>query len=98
MTAPIELQGLSKTYRLGFLMNRRVRALDGLDMVIKPGQVYGLLGPNGAGKSTTIKIVMNLVQATSGTARLLGDHPVTLRSAERWASSQRTPLLTNTLP
>jgi ABC-2 type transport system ATP-binding protein len=76
MTAtPIELQGLSKTYRLGFLMNRRVRALDGLDMVIKPGQVYGLLGPNGAGKSTTIKIVMNLVQATSGTARLFGRPP-----------------------
>ncbi len=76
MTAtPIELHGLSKTYRLGFLMNRKIRALDGLDMVIQPGQVYGLLGPNGAGKSTTIKIVMNLVQATSGTARLFGRPP-----------------------
>src|SRR5450755_2023233 len=72
MTAPIELQGLSKTYRLGFLMNRKVRALDSLDLLIQPGQVYGLLGPNGAGKSTTIKIVMNLVQPTSGTARLFG--------------------------
>lgn len=50
MTAtPIELHGLSKTYRMGFLMNRKVRALDGLDMVIQPGEVYGLLGPNGAG-------------------------------------------------
>jgi ABC-2 type transport system ATP-binding protein len=76
MTAkPIELHGLSKTYRLGFLMNRKVRALDGLDMVIQPGQVYGLLGPNGAGKSTTIKIVMNLVNATSGTAQLFGRPP-----------------------
>lgn len=76
MTAtPIELHGLSKTYRLGFLMNRRVRALDGLDMLIQPGEVYGLLGPNGAGKSTAIKIVMNLVQATSGTARLFGKPP-----------------------
>jgi ABC-2 type transport system ATP-binding protein len=76
MTAtPIELHGLSKTYRLGFLMNRKVRALDGLDMLIAPGQVYGLLGPNGAGKSPTIKIVMNLVQATSGTARLFGKPP-----------------------
>jgi ABC-2 type transport system ATP-binding protein len=72
---PIELHGLSKTYRLGFFMNRQVRALDGLDMVIQPGQIYGLLGPNGAGKSTTIKIVMNLVQATSGTARLFGKSP-----------------------
>lgn len=76
MTAtPIELKGLSKTYRLGFFMNRRVRALEGLDMVIQPGQVYGLLGPNGAGKSTTIKIVMNLVQATSGTAHVFGRPP-----------------------
>jgi len=76
MTAtPIELNSLSKTYRLGFLMNRKVRALDGLDMVIQQGQVYGLLGPNGAGKSTTIKIVMNLVQASSGSARLFGRPP-----------------------
>jgi ABC-2 type transport system ATP-binding protein len=74
-TTPIELHGLSKTYRLGFLLNRKVRALDGLDMVIQPGEIYGLLGPNGAGKSTTIKIVMNLVQATSGTARLFGQPP-----------------------
>jgi ABC-2 type transport system ATP-binding protein len=73
--APIELQALSKTYRLGFLMNRKIRALDSLDMIIEPGQVYGLLGPNGAGKSTTIKIVMNLVQASSGTARLFGRPP-----------------------
>jgi ABC-2 type transport system ATP-binding protein len=72
---PIELHSLSKTYRLGFFMNRRVQALEGLDMVIQPGQVYGLLGPNGAGKSTTIKIVMNLVQATSGTAQLFGRPP-----------------------
>ena len=72
---PIELSGLSKTYRLGFFMNRRVRALEGLDMVIQPGQVYGLLGPNGAGKSTTIKIVMNLVQASSGTAQVFGRPP-----------------------
>jgi ABC-2 type transport system ATP-binding protein len=76
MTAtPIELNSLSKTYRLGFLMNREVRALDGLDMTLQQGQVYGLLGPNGAGKSTTIKIVMNLVQATSGTALLFGEEP-----------------------
>jgi ABC-2 type transport system ATP-binding protein len=72
---PVELNNLSKTYRLGFLMSRRVRALDALDMTIQPGQVYGLLGPNGAGKSTTIKIVMNLVQATSGTAQLFGRRP-----------------------
>jgi len=71
----LELEGLSKTYRLGFWLSRQVKALEGLDLTIEQGQVYGLLGPNGAGKSTTIKIVMNLVRATSGTARLFGKPP-----------------------
>ncbi len=75
MTAPVEIVGLSKTYRLGFWMNRRVRALDHLDLTIQEGQVYGLLGPNGAGKSTTIKILLNLVRQTSGEASLFGLSP-----------------------
>jgi ABC-2 type transport system ATP-binding protein len=73
--APIEVRGLSKTYRLGFWMNRQVRALQNLDLTVKPGEVYGLLGPNGAGKSTTIKILMNLVKASAGSARLFGMPP-----------------------
>ncbi|WNG44968.1 ABC transporter ATP-binding protein [Archangium minus] len=73
--APIEIRNLSKTYRLGFFMNRQVRALQSLDLSLMPGQVYGLLGPNGAGKSTTIKILLNLVQPTSGEARLFGLPP-----------------------
>ena len=72
---PIEVRDLSKTYRLGFLMNREVRALQALDLRLEPGQVYGLLGPNGAGKSTTIKILLNLVQPSSGQARLFGLPP-----------------------
>ena len=75
MSAPVEIVGLSKTYRLGFWMNRRVRALDHLDLTIQEGQVHGLLGPNGAGKSTTIKILLNLVRQTSGEARLFGRSP-----------------------
>ncbi|HEX8433824.1 ABC transporter ATP-binding protein [Archangium sp.] len=73
--SPIEIRNLSKTYRLGFFMNRQVRALQSLDLSIMPGQVYGLLGPNGAGKSTTIKILMNLVQPSGGEARLFGLAP-----------------------
>ncbi|WP_257459873.1 ABC transporter ATP-binding protein [Archangium lipolyticum] len=73
--APIEIRNLSKTYRLGFLMNRQVRALQSLDLTLMPGQVYGLLGPNGAGKSTTIKILMNLVRASEGEARIFGLPP-----------------------
>jgi len=72
---PIEIRDLSKTYRLGFFMNRQVRALQSLDLTLQPGQVYGLLGPNGAGKSTTIKILLNLVQPSGGTARLFGLSP-----------------------
>lgn len=71
----IYVRALSKTYRLGFFAQRRVRALQGLDLSIAPGQVYGVLGPNGAGKSTTIKILMNLVQPTSGEARIFGAPP-----------------------
>jgi ABC-2 type transport system ATP-binding protein len=72
---PIEVRGLSKTYRLGFWMSRRVQALKSLDLTVNAGQVYGLLGPNGAGKSTTIKVLMNLVKASSGQARLFGLPP-----------------------
>jgi ABC-2 type transport system ATP-binding protein len=79
---PIEIRNLSKTYRLGFFMNRQVRALQSLDLTLMPGQVYGLLGPNGAGKSTTIKILMNLVQPSEGEARLFGMAP-TNREARR---------------
>ena len=69
---PVEARGLSKTYRVGFRMNRLVRALQNVDLTIGQGQIYGLLGPNGAGKSTTIKILMNLVRPSAGTARLFG--------------------------
>ena len=72
---PVEINQLSKTYQLGFLRNKRVKALQTLDLMIEAGQVYGLLGPNGAGKSTTIKILMNLVRASSGSARLFGLSP-----------------------
>ncbi|AEI69154.1 efflux ABC transporter ATP-binding protein PilH [Corallococcus macrosporus] len=66
---------MSKTYRVGFFLNKHVKALQGLDLEIAPGQVYGLLGPNGAGKSTTIKILMGLVRASEGQALLFGEPP-----------------------
>ncbi|WP_147092972.1 ABC transporter ATP-binding protein, partial [Myxococcus virescens] len=72
---PVSIRGLSKTYRVGFFLNKQVKALQGLDLEIAPGQVYGLLGPNGAGKSTTIKILMGLVRASQGQALLFGEPP-----------------------
>ena len=68
MTAVVDVRGLGK--RFG-----RVRALDGLDLQVQEGEVHGFLGPNGAGKSTTIRVLLGLVRATSGAARLFGRDP-----------------------
>lgn len=72
---PIVVSQLTKTYRLGFWMNRRVTALRGVDLRVPRGTIYGLLGPNGAGKSTTIKILLDLVRATGGAVTLMGLEP-----------------------
>jgi ABC-2 type transport system ATP-binding protein len=64
----ISVSGLTK--RFG-----RTRALDGLDLDVRAGQVHGFLGPNGAGKSTTIRILLGLLRADAGTVRLLGGDP-----------------------
>ncbi|MEU0565464.1 ABC transporter ATP-binding protein [Nonomuraea sp. NPDC005983] len=68
MNPAIAVSGLVKAYG-------PTRALDGLDLTVDTGEVHGFLGPNGAGKSTTIRILLGLIQATSGSARLLGADP-----------------------
>ena len=50
-------------------------ALDGLDLVVEEGEVHGFLGPNGAGKSTTLRVLLGLLRADAGTARVLGADP-----------------------
>jgi ABC-2 type transport system ATP-binding protein len=64
----IEIHGLTKSFG-------SVRALDGLDMTVREGEVHGFLGPNGAGKSTTIRVLLGLVRADGGVVRLLGGDP-----------------------
>src|SRR5450759_3559679 len=49
-----------------------IHAVDGIDMSLPPGRIYGLLGPNGSGKTTLIRLLMGLAPATSGTVRVLG--------------------------
>ncbi|MFY1689162.1 ATP-binding cassette domain-containing protein [Plantactinospora sp. WMMB782] len=68
MTAAIDIHQLEKSFG-------RVRALDGLDLSVETGQVHGFLGPNGAGKSTTIRILLGLLRADAGQARMLGHDP-----------------------
>jgi ABC-2 type transport system ATP-binding protein len=72
MQYAVEIQDLSKDYETGFWKKKRVRALDGLTLNVRPGQIFGLLGANGAGKTTTIKTLMRLQFPTEGTARILG--------------------------
>ncbi len=70
MTAPaIELQQLRKTFRKG---RETVVAVDGLDLRVECGEVFGLLGPNGAGKTTTVEICEGLQRQDSGVVRILG--------------------------
>ena len=68
MTEAIEVEGLSKSFG-------RTRALNGLDLKVRTGEVHGFLGPNGAGKTTTIRILLGLMRSDGGRARLLGGDP-----------------------
>lgn len=61
----IELKGLTKRYG-------DFTAVDGLDLAVHKGEIFGLLGPNGAGKSTTILMMLGLTEPTSGTVRVCG--------------------------
>ena len=64
----ISMSSLVKTFG-------RTRALDGLDLSVSIGEVHGFLGPNGAGKTTTIRILLGLLRADAGEARLLDGDP-----------------------
>jgi ABC-2 type transport system ATP-binding protein len=69
MSAPaIEVTNLTKAFGA-------TTALDHFDLVVQPGEVTGFLGPNGAGKTTTIRILLGLIRADGGTARVLGKDP-----------------------
>lgn len=61
-------QGLTKSYG-------RVRALRGVDLEVRRGEIFGYLGPNGAGKTTTIRCLLDLIRPDSGTVRVLGIDP-----------------------
>lgn len=72
MESVIEINDLVKDYETGFFKKKKVRAVDGISLSVKGGQIFGFLGGNGAGKTTTIKILMSLLFPTSGSAKILG--------------------------
>src|SRR6266480_4098811 len=61
----IEAEGLVRVFK-------KTRAVDGIDLVVATGEIYGFLGPNGAGKSTTVHMLTTLLPPTAGTARVAG--------------------------
>ena len=70
----IQAEGLVRVFKKG------PRAVDGIDLGVSPGEIYGFLGPNGAGKSTTVHMLTTLLPATAGTARVAG-HDVATEGA-----------------
>jgi len=70
VSAAIELRGLTKTFGAN-------RALDGIDLDVPTGSIYGFLGPNGAGKSTALNIIAGLSRPTAGSARIFGEDVTT---------------------
>ena len=84
MTAVIETRGLTKAYG-------DVRALDGLDLSIPRGGIYGVLGPNGAGKSTLFRILLGLIRPTEGQATVLGGAVDAAGTLRRTGSMIETP-------
>jgi ABC-2 type transport system ATP-binding protein len=66
---PVEVRGLTKRY--GELV-----AVDGVDLTVQPGDVYGYLGPNGAGKTTSLRMMLGLIRPTAGHVRLFGRDPI----------------------
>jgi len=73
-TPVVAVQALTKVFK-DFWMRARARAVDSVSFHIDPGEIFGLLGPNGSGKSTTIKIILGLLQPTSGRVAVFGKHP-----------------------
>ncbi len=68
----VDVHKLHKKYSLGWFGTKTFHALKGIDLCVKPGEVFGLLGPNGAGKTTLIKILLGIVRSTGGTAQVMG--------------------------
>jgi ABC-2 type transport system ATP-binding protein len=67
---PVEARGLVKRYG-------EIAAVDGVDLTVRAGEIYGFLGPNGAGKTTTLRILLGLIRPNTGSVRLFGRDPQT---------------------
>ena len=81
----VETQDLGKRY------GERIVAVDGLNLEVRRGEVYGFLGPNGAGKTTTLRMLLGLIRPTTGAALVLGARPGTPEGLGRVGALIETP-------
>jgi ABC-type multidrug transport system ATPase subunit len=81
----VETHGLGKRY------GERIVAVDGLDLKVRRGEVYGFLGPNGAGKTTTLRMLLGLIRPTTGSALVLGAGPGTPEGLRRLGALIESP-------
>lgn len=87
----IEIKGLTKTFRRG-LGSHPIRAVDGLDLEVRSGEIFGFLGPNGAGKTTAIKMLMGFISPTAGDANILGEPLGSVGARRRIGYLQENPV------
>ena len=85
MNLVVETHGLGKRY------GERIVAVDGLDLSVRRGEVYGFLGPNGAGKTTTLRMLLGLIRPTTGSALVLGAAPGTPEGLGRLGALIESP-------
>ncbi|MFG0306938.1 MAG: ABC transporter ATP-binding protein [Phycisphaerales bacterium JB040] len=78
----VACQRLTKVFR-DFWMRPNAKAVDALDMLVYPKEIFGLLGPNGSGKSTTIKMILGLLRPTSGRVMVFGKPPTDVQTKKR---------------
>jgi ABC-2 type transport system ATP-binding protein len=83
LATALEFKGLTKEYHTGFGKNKRLVALDKLDLTVGAGEIFGFLGPNGAGKTTSIKLSLGFIRPTAGSATIFGKDTRDWRVRER---------------
>ncbi|KIC59126.1 ABC transporter ATP-binding protein [Microbacterium hominis] len=83
----LRLDDLKRSFGLG---ERTVRAVDGIDLTVRQGEIVALLGPNGAGKTTTLDMLLGLVEPTAGTVRVLGQRAADAAASGRIAAVLQT--------
>jgi ABC-2 type transport system ATP-binding protein len=96
MTAAVKTEGLRTEFALGWFRGRRL-AVEGLDMEVRKGEVFGLLDPNGSGKSTAMKMILGLLRPSSGRAEVCGYRAGTIAARRQIGFLPENPYFPNFL-